>query len=158
MIRHSSPLCLLVLTIGATLGGCHEGARSCSSGQESCPCEPAARCDEGLVCDPDHVCRTPNTVGLPPIDPAARSCELLLDDDSATVAGARFDPFVQGELVREAPRTAVAFFASEDRAIATDAVLIEVLGEGSFGIARAQCFDKDGRPIEGGGLGEEKSR
>jgi hypothetical protein len=89
---------------------------------------------------------------LPSIDPAARSCEVLLEDESAQVLRARFEGSVRGEHVRQAPRTALAFHALADAAIGSGAVRLDVLGGGEPRIASARCFDREGRPIEGGGM------
>ncbi len=66
--------------------------------------------------------------------------------------GTREDVSVRAEHVRQAPRTAIAFHAMGDAPIGRDAVRVEVLGDGDFRIVNAQCFDRDGEPIEGGGI------
>jgi hypothetical protein len=125
----------------------------CVVGETSCQCDARGQCDPGLVCEPAAgVCLAPRSIALSAIDPAARSCEVLLEDASATVVAARFAASVRGEHVREAPRTAVTFHAMGDAAIGREAVRIDVLGEGDFRVARGQCFDRLGEPISGGGI------
>jgi hypothetical protein len=147
-------ICVIFAGLLAVLAGCQKAdSAPCTQGQEDCACTADHGCDEGLSCEQDSkTCKPPTTLTLPSIDAAARSCELLLDDDTGAVQGANFEASVQGEFVRQAPHTAVTFFAAKDAAIPDGAVHIQVLGEGQFRITRAQCFDRDGKPIAGGGL------
>jgi hypothetical protein len=125
----------------------------CVAGSSGCPCLAASTCNQGLSCEPTTgLCESGKALRLPAIDPSARACELLLEDDQATVVHAIFDPSVRGEEVREAPRTGIAFHAMGDAAIGPDAVKIMVLGDGTFRVANGQCFDREGRPIPGGGM------
>jgi hypothetical protein len=105
------------------------------------------------VCDTaQNLCESSRTISLPAIDSAARSCELLLEDDGASVVGADFAPSVRGETVRQSPRTAVAFYGTADEPIRSSAVRIKVVGSGGMTIARARCFDREGQPLPGGGI------
>ncbi|UJR83124.1 hypothetical protein [Sandaracinus amylolyticus] len=143
---------VLLGVLFAAIGGCDPGT-GCERGALGCACGEGGRCDEGLTCDPSAGrCAPVRTVGLGVIDPAARSCEVLLEDAAASVRGARFESSLRGEMVRQAPRAALAFHALADRPIDASAIRIEVLGEGSPRIARAQCFDADGAPLTGGGI------
>jgi hypothetical protein len=153
--------CSLVAALAAaalTVTACGGSQPTCPVGDERCACGPAATCDDGLVCaESSSTCEAPRRVWLPPIDAAARSCELLVEDrtDSVVVA-ARFDASVQGEHIRQAPRTAVTFFAVADRAIGGEAVAIEVIGGASIAVTRGQCFDRLGRPLANGGIELER--
>ncbi len=144
------PLLLIASHFGAA---CDDAADVCAAGKEGCSCSAASTCDPGLVCDASSGgCVRPRTLSLPAIDAAARSCELLLSDDGSRVVRPRAEGSVRVEHVREAPRTAIAFHATSDAPIGRDAVRVEVLGDGDFRIVNAQCFDRDGEPIEGGGI------
>ncbi len=132
----------------------HPAPQECTDGAAGCACRVDNTCDDGLACDlTAHQCEATHDLELPAIDPAARSCELLLEDGAAQVVRATFSPAVEGASVRQAPRTAVTFYASGDAAIPRDAVHIQLTGTGGMTIARARCFDRDGHPISGGGLG-----
>jgi len=131
----------------------HEAPTICIDGAAGCACRVDNTCDDGLACDlTAHTCEATHDLELPAIDPAARSCELLLADGTAQVVRATFTASVEGASVRQAPRTAVTFYASGDAAIAHDAVHIQLTGTGGMTIARARCFDRDGHPLPGGGI------
>lgn len=149
------------LVLAATLAllaacGASSSPAACVDGQAGCACRVDDTCDDGLACDvAAHTCEATHAVSLPAIDPAARACEVLLADDGARVVRARFDASVRGETVRQAPRTAVTFHAMGDARIGRDAVRIELTGPGGMAVVRGRCFDRDGRPLPGGGLGAE---
>lgn len=136
--------------------GCGSSITPCEKGASACACAEGAVCDDGLACDEvSRTCLPPRIALLPAIDARARSCELLLEDTSAHIANVRFDDTLRGEQVREAPRTALAFHALSDIPIDAASVELELLGEGTFRIARAQCFDQDGQAIASGGLASD---
>jgi hypothetical protein len=144
-----------LLVLAGTQLGCSSDVE-CVAGTSGCPCLAASTCGQGLTCEPTSgLCESAKMLRLPAIDPSARSCELLLEDDQATVVHTVFDPSVRGEEVREAPRTGIAFHAMGDAAIGPDAVKVLVLGDGPFRIASSQCFDREGRPIAGGGMSSD---
>ena len=150
MNRFASALFASVLL--AACGG--STSTDCPPGTEGCRCEPIG-CGDGLACGDDGLCEGLRTASLPAIDPVARSCEVLVEDGEAKVAGARFEDSVDGVHVRQAPKTAVTFYARRDQAIGASAVQLELLGAGSFRVATATCFDADGHPIPGGGIAAE---
>ena len=145
-----------LLALAAVQAGCGTEEQQCVAGSSGCPCLAASTCNDGLTCEPTSgLCQSARMLRLPAIDPVARSCEILLEDDQAAVLSAVFDPTVRGEEVREAPRTGLAFHAMGDAAIGPDAVKILVLGDGPFRVASSQCFDREGRPIAGGGMSSD---
>ena len=132
----------------------HPDPTQCTDGAAGCACRADETCDDGLSCDlTAHTCEATHGIELPAIDPAARSCELLIEDDGARVVGADFADSVAGETVRQAPRTAVTFYAAGDHSIAHDAVHVQLSGTGGMTISRARCFDRDGHALPGGGIG-----
>jgi len=141
----------MLLVILATLVACGGDSRpACADGEAGCACRVDDTCADGLACDlATRQCETTREVALPAIDPAARACEILLADDGARVVTARFDGSVTGESIRQAPRTALAFHANEDRAIASSAVRAVLAGAGGMTVARTRCFDRDGRALAG---------
>jgi hypothetical protein len=144
---------LMVPLAGLFVSACAEPASTCEAGASGCACRPGSACDADLVCDPEaQLCGRARTRSLPRIDAAARSCEVLLEDEGARVVGARFDATVRGEQVRQAPRTALAFHALADAPIGGGAVRVELVGDGELHVTRAQCFDREGRALEGGGM------
>jgi hypothetical protein len=144
------PLAVLAFTAAACS---HPAPTECTDGAAGCACHVDDTCDDGLSCDlTSHQCEATHGVELPAIDPAARSCEVLLEDSGARVVRADFAASVQGETVRQAPRTAVTFYAAGDHSIARDAVQIELTGAGTMSVARARCFDRDGHALPGGGV------
>jgi hypothetical protein len=153
--RGVAPLGLFfaILLTGLVGAGCSAPSSTCEAGASGCACGPGSTCDADLVCDPEaRLCGRPRTRSLPRIDDAARSCEVLLEDTGARVVGTRFDASLRGEHVRQAPRTALAFHALADAPIGGGAVQVELVGDGDLHVARAQCFDREGRAIEGGGM------
>jgi hypothetical protein len=144
----------LVALISFSAAACGSSANEpCAVGESSCACDVGGACRDGLACDTlTNLCEGTRTISLPAIDGAARSCELLIEDDSASVVGADFASSVHGESIRQAPRTAVTFYADTDAPIGGSAVRIEVLGTGEFSIKQARCFDRSGVPIPGGGI------
>lgn len=134
------------------LGACPEEPPpppECPAGQKGCACDNGG-CGTGLVCR-DGVCRdAPATVGFTVSDPAARSCEVLVEgttaDDQVTFADT-----VTGKSVREGAKLAIVFFTNDDAAIAVGAVQIERAGGDLSGVqvARASCFDREGAPLPG---------
>ncbi|MCE9579338.1 MAG: hypothetical protein K8W52_39810 [Deltaproteobacteria bacterium] len=131
----------------------HPAPQQCTDGAAGCACRVDNTCDDGLACDlTAHTCEATHDLELPAIDPAARSCELLLEDATAQVVRATFAASVEGESIRQAPRTGVTFYAAGDHAIAHDAVHIQLTGTGGMTVARARCFDRDGHAIPGGGI------
>lgn len=126
---------------------------TCTPGDRGCPCAAGSACEEGLVCDTTlGVCASARVVELPPIDPGARSCELLLEDDGAAVVRASFGTTVRGETIRQAPRTGVTFFSLRDAPIEGAAIHVELVGDGSMKVTRARCFDRLGHALPGGGI------
>lgn len=153
MIRHLLALPSLA-ALALALSACGSPEPSvCAPGGEGCPCSSASTCGDGLVCSSDsNVCLAPRSVSLPAIDPAARSCEVLLEDGTAHVVDAVFDSSVLGQSVRQAPRTAVTFFSASDAPIRSSAVRIQLAGDGVMTVRTARCFDRAGRPLAGGGI------
>jgi hypothetical protein len=136
----------LALVIGAiaACGGGEHGA-DCTPGQSACVCRPSDQCDDGLACV-DGRCAAASEVAVTVSDPAARSCEALLDEHAAHIVGVRFAPSVTGTHLREAPNSAVAFFVKGDTAIAGDAVTLRVVADATTAIEvrQARCFGRAG--------------
>lgn len=139
---------MLAVAATVTLANCSGTREACAPGDADCACLAGSRCADGLVCTDGNVCERPRTEGLPAIDPAARSCEVLLEESGAQVSGVRFGGSVVGEFVRQAPKTALAFHARGDTAMAGLDVGVEVAGDGAFTIASAHCFDRQGRVVD----------
>lgn len=125
----------------------------CTPGESACACDVGGVCRDGLACDTTtNLCEGTRTLQLPAIDAAARSCELLVEDASASVVRADFASSVHGESIRQAPRTAVTFYADTDAPIGASAVRLEVTGGGDVSFKAGRCFDRSGVPIPGGGI------
>lgn len=149
LIARSRVFVSLALALPALLAGCGGGSNEpCASGAAGCACRPGNVCDDGLACDDvTLVCEGGRSVTLPPLDPAARSCEVLVTDDGGRAVATEFASSVRGESVRQAPRTAVTFHGVADAPLSPDAVRLRVAGEGDVHIERARCFDADGRAL-----------
>lgn len=149
-----STLALLLLMLAVTLSACgSEGSGTCTAGEPGCACGPSGSCADGVACDTaTNTCEGTRLVQLPPIDAAARACELLLEDDTASVVGADFGDSVRGESIRQAPRTAVTFYRTEDAPISRSAVRIRLVGGGEMKITTARCFDREGHPLPASAL------
>jgi hypothetical protein len=143
----------LIFALGACGGGSGDGA-ACDGGELGCVCTPAQTCDEGLACV-DQQCQRPDALELLVSDPAARSCELLVQETDTRVVGADFGPAVTGVHLREGSRSAVSFLANDDAAIPSGAISLQVVapsaGSAAAGIdvVTARCFDREGRELAG---------
>jgi hypothetical protein len=138
---------LIALALSPSAAGCASTPPECAAGGDGCRCESGGVCDDGLVCT-DGTCERPREVSLTVDDPAARACEALLRDGDAEVASVRFEG-ASGAHVREEPLTSVSFAAAGDVAIAGGAVRVEVVGDGTFTVESARCFDGAGQEIAG---------
>lgn len=138
-------LMLLVPCLAAF--GCDEPPGECRVGAAECPCSPVGECDDGLLCAVG-VCQPYREVVLRVSEPSARACEVLLIDGQARVAAVRFQGTTLGTDVREAPRTAVTFTSTVDAAIGSDAVRLQLVGDGDpVRVGRSTCFDGAGQPL-----------
>lgn len=125
----------------------------CVAGQAGCACAPERTCDDQLVCSEDSVCEATRTVGLPSIHPDARACELLLEDSATTqVVGVSFGGDVQGELIVQPPRAALAFAAGSEGSIDPSNVRLELAGGEDIRIRKARCFGHSGEELPTPGI------
>ncbi|MFO0744652.1 MAG: hypothetical protein U1F43_03125 [Myxococcota bacterium] len=118
--------------LGLALAAC--GAGACGDGgTTSDPCP-------GDACAPP-----PPTSGLVVEAPAARACDVLLEDADASAAAPeiRFAADVVGVVVREAPLTAVSVTAKDDHALTS---LGEVVGA-TPRVTIVHCYDAAGAAI-----------
>lgn len=82
------------------------------------------------------------------IPSAARSCELVVMQAGGGAVQVTYGAGVTGRTVVRGDRTAVAFIATGDAAIAGDAVQ---LGGSGLTLDRATCFDREGKTLAGQG-------
>jgi hypothetical protein len=137
-----------LIAVALSAAGCASTPSECPTGSDGCRCESGDVCEDGFVCM-DGTCERPRELTLTVDDPAARACEALLRDGDAEVASVRFGGGASGAHVREEPLTSVSFAAAGDTAIASGAVRVEVVGDGTFTVERARCFDGAGQEITG---------
>lgn len=138
----------MLFAVSLAACGSGSGAPACEAGRAECVCRTEEQCDDGLACVVGQ-CLPSTHIGLTVSDPAARSCEVLLDEGDGRIIGARFAPSVTGTHIRQGTHSAVGFFGHADAAIPSDAIALEVVkaaGAG-IGISRARCFDRDGRAL-----------
>jgi hypothetical protein len=141
--------------VGAVALGCggkkkDRDAGLCDPGTDGCACIEGSMCLGDLMCS-DGLCAGFDAVGLTVSDQAARSCEVVLFEQSTEVLGVDFADGVQGTSVREAPRTAVTFHRMVDEAFAAGSVTVrEATGAGgTVELRRVRCFDREGNALTG---------
>jgi hypothetical protein len=107
-------------------------------------------CDPGLTCGPDGKCAGGSTSGVTITDPAARGCELLLNEPLGTsVVSVTFANGVKGAWVRESPKVAVTFVAGADAPIASGSVALGLNGGATVSVTTASCVDLHGTRLNG---------
>lgn len=139
----------MVALLGAAgCSGDKKSAKTCPSGSAGCPCKEADVCDDSLTCE-EGMCRGAVSRGVIIGDARARSCELLLTEQSGGhLLRVSFDDTVQGTFVPERPRVALAFAAKGDWPLEADAIqLLQAEGEGDVDLTKSTCFDAKGVPL-----------
>ena len=147
---------VLTLSTAVWVAACGGGdapsdAGASTPGASQSACTVAGDCSEGLTCD-DGLCRAQHQARLSVADPLARSCEVIVLEEGTEVFGAEMGDGVRGTHVREAPRTAIAFYRDADAPFPSTPVLVNHSGGGSLGLRRARCFDREGHPLTGDAL------
>ncbi|MCK6549423.1 hypothetical protein L6R52_26525 [Myxococcota bacterium] len=135
------------LALGAlgALAGCSSGD-PCAAGAEACTCRASTpACDDGLGCT-NGTCTKLDETALSISSADARACDVLVEDAGVVVEGAAFTG-ATGQVVREAPQTAISFFAASDAPFAAGAVRLRTRGTGTPRVVSATCFDAAGRAL-----------
>ncbi|CAN0497360.1 unnamed protein product [Laminaria digitata] len=110
-------------------------------------CTSDAMCEDGQVCA-DGVCEVVVSGALVVASEDARSCEVLIEEKSATLSAVVFGEETTGAMRRQAPRVAVAWTRTSDSSFPADAASISVSGEiDGLSIKSARCFDAAGDEI-----------
>jgi hypothetical protein len=142
-------LATFLLVLSASCGG---SSQTCTPGTSGCACRTeGTACDDGLACGASNTCGPPATSGFVVSDATARSCDVLLIEESATVKSMTLTSAVKGTHLREAPRVAVSFISTSDAPIPAGAVGLVLASGAASGltIKKVTCADAAGTPIAG---------
>lgn len=122
------------------------GATDAGADGSTAACDSENPCGAGFVCV-DERCVAGGDVSVA-ISPAARACEVLLQDgDDAEAVSVRFGEGAKGSFVRRAPRLALSFVADDDHAVSAASVVPVAVGGGVPSLIKATCFDKDSKEL-----------
>ncbi len=140
---------LLVVLAAFVLAGCACNP-PCDAGALNCACKEAQACNDALVCSADNKCIAPTMATVRVTDPAARGCELVLNErEGTTVAAVSFKNGLEGTWVRQAPKVAVTFVAGGDSAVSGH-VELGLSGPASgVTVTRTGCVDVRGQRLAG---------
>ncbi len=123
------------------------------AGQAGCPCNNGA-CQGDAVCLRGS-CRGEAHAGVVVVNPAVRSCDVLLrTTGDAAVRAATFDAAIAGKELQRGRDLSLAFMARGDVSMTGRVASIEVHpapmgGTPGVEVVRAACADKDGLPVAG---------
>lgn len=146
--RAALPILVVLAAIGCAQDGPGvDGSAPCSEREgASCPCPAGARCSRDEVCFGTR-CDRLSEWTLHLADPAARSCDVLLElgTESRFVA-ARWSDGIMGHAEARARLLGLAFISAVDAPLAERPVHITVTGP-SPDVRRAFCADRAGDPL-----------
>ena len=127
-----------------------DGSTPCPEGTLNCPCRASNLCDDGLTCA-NNACVTVTADGVVVGNSLVRSCDLLLNIGTTTVADVSFDSTVIGRFRTKPQRLALAFTARGDSALGGVADLIGADGQpialSAITVEQATCYDRLGAAV-----------
>jgi len=135
-------------------GFCEPG--DCVPGSALCACAAGETCNDGLTCERGF-CRSPDSVGLSISNPAARACDLLLEESEAPLDEVTFGEAVIGRHLRRGRRVALSFIQREDAAFPGELMRLrferrEPEEAIEPRLVRGVCYDRLGRALDEHGV------
>lgn len=152
---------------------------SCPEGTATCVCRSGNTCDTGLMCSAGRCIPggtqdggTPDSgasldgggggidgggvtvpVTLVVSNPAARACEVVVQDGAQVITGLSFSNTVEGRFLRRGERLAVAFSARSNMVLPADGATIQLqmasTSLNGITLTNNRCFDAQGRALPG---------
>ena len=113
----------------------------CDEATSGCSCKSQRDCEQEAVCR-RSVC-VPVAARIA-ISGDVRACDIVLEDESRSIANVSFDARVRGATARDRSRVAVSFIARSDSAVSGDSVTLEGV-RGELELQSARCYDHLGR-------------
>lgn len=147
-------VCAMVLS----LAGCDDEKKTtddedvvaCTPGSLDCACTSSGTCDAGLTCNASQICEseTGTPSGLVINTAEARACELLFEQQGATLLSASYGADTHGALRRRDPNVAIAVSRGSDTPFESDSITLVVEGDVSdLNLRTTRCFDASGAEL-----------
>lgn len=131
----------------------------CEAGSAGCACGEGDVCEGELECR-DGFCQAGVEFGLRISGDDVRSCEIMIDDPSQSIAAIRFGATVMGHHRPRDVRLAVAVLSRSDSAFADGSITIQLkpgvtAADAGLSVAQQDCFDRAGEAVDGAAVSIE---